>query len=108
MLGGAYGIIKSAKKLDKVDGEFVKSGNNTEVEIRFGNNKNQTHHVERHVIEKTNLNVEAVKQEIMRNFQKQNDKSKLKYNIKINNYSLEYRVHKLPDGTYNIGTIIVK
>ncbi|CAD7289860.1 hypothetical protein LMG7974_01946 [Campylobacter majalis] len=27
MLGGAYGIIKSAKKLDKVDGEFVKSGN---------------------------------------------------------------------------------
>ncbi|WP_229933719.1 hypothetical protein, partial [Campylobacter majalis] len=25
MLGGAYGIIKSAKKLDKVDGEFVKS-----------------------------------------------------------------------------------
>ncbi|CAD7289865.1 hypothetical protein LMG7974_01951 [Campylobacter majalis] len=28
MLGGAYGIIKSAKKLDKVDGEFVKSDNN--------------------------------------------------------------------------------
>lgn len=55
-----------------------------------------------------NLDIDAVKKEILKDFQQQNDKSQLKYNIKIDNYNLEYRVHRLIDETYNIGTIIVK
>lgn len=72
------------------------------------NNYENTWNKNRHIREKTNLDIEAVKKEILKDFQQQNDKSQLKYNIKIDNYNLEYRVHRLIDETYNIGTIIVK
>ncbi|MGG7092010.1 DUF637 domain-containing protein, partial [Campylobacter sp. 1BO] len=103
------GIFKGKKCTAGIIGKVNrKIDNNADIKIRFGNNDNQIHHVERHIREKTNLDIEAVKKEILKDFQQQNDKSQLKYNIKIDNYNLEYRVHRLIDETYNIGTIIVK
>ena len=130
LIGGAYSIVKGSKNVVKADEKLKESNvnsnaiaksnadlkrngidgtiNKKDIKIKFGNNENQIYHVERHIKDNTKLDVQKVKEEIISNFKSQVDKTQWKYDINIDGYNIEYRIHRLQDGTYNIGTIIVK
>jgi|GEM_PF-2447710 haemagglutination activity domain protein len=133
-ISGPFALMKGAKNLGKVNKKFDESLkennvnsdtivnsnadlkrngidgaiNKKDIKIKFGNNENQIYHVERHIKDNTKLDVQKVKEEIISNFKSQVDKTQWKYDINIDGYNIEYRIHRLQDGTYNIGTIIVK